>query len=244
VPGIQVTTADAYSELISHPAILNNVYVVFVNYFPYWKGIEFSHSIAAINEWHQVITTKALGKPVFVSETGYPGCGNQIGDALPSPENSISYFLNFISWARANNVTYFYFEAFDESWKAASEGPQGACWGIWDKNGTLKTGMQDVFDNKTAPDSWSGIAIPGGTGNPTIEFTSVPRYGSSKNLEGRIWHARPADNKVEVYIKVGAGWWNKPHLNSASTNIWPDGKWTRDIQQARMINMQLLLPHI
>jgi exo-beta-1,3-glucanase (GH17 family) len=41
---------------------------------------------------------------------------------------------------------YYYFEAFDESWKAAYEGPQGAHWGSWTQDGTLKPGMQAVFD--------------------------------------------------------------------------------------------------
>jgi len=118
---------------------------------------------------------------IIVSETGWPSCGNQVGDAVPSPENASFYFLNFVSWARANNVPYFYFEAFDESWKAVYEGPQGACWGIWDKDGNLKPGMQDVFDGKVMQDNWSSTAIPGSLGSPCIGFT----YTTSQYLQGR-----------------------------------------------------------
>jgi exo-beta-1,3-glucanase (GH17 family) len=229
VPAIQVTTADVYGEFLSHPAVVNTVDVVFVNYYPYWENIGVNHAVASIHGWHQLLTAKTGGKPVIVSETGWPSCGDRRGDAVPSPENASFYFLNFVSWARANNVSYFYFEAFDENWKAAYEGPQGACWGIWDKNGQLKTNMQEVFDGKVITDNWSGTAIPGGPGNATIELTFVPPYGSSLDLKGQVWHVRSADNRVVVYIKVGSGWWIKPYWDSPLTIIWPDGSWTCDI---------------
>jgi exo-beta-1,3-glucanase (GH17 family) len=150
--GIPVTTADVYSEILSHPKVVTAVDVVFVNYYPYWEGIKVDEAIAAIYGWHQQVKAAACGKTVIVSETGWPSRGNQVGNAVPSPENASTYFLNFISWARSNNIAYFYFEAFDESWKTIHEGAQGAHWGIWDKEGNMKPGMKDVFDGKTISD--------------------------------------------------------------------------------------------
>lgn len=227
-PGIPVTTADVYGEILSHPAVVAVCDVILVNYYPYWEGIKVDQAIATIHGWHQQVKTAVGSKTIIVSETGWPSGGNQVGDAVPSTENASFYFLNFVSWARANNVPYYYFEAFDESWKAAYEGPQGAHWGIWDKNGILKPGMQDVFDGNTMPDNWSGISIPGGSGNPTIEFTYVPPYGSFDNLKGQVWHVKPADYKVAVYIYVG-GWWSKPYWDRPLTTIQNDGSWTYDI---------------
>jgi hypothetical protein len=37
--------------------------------------------------------------------------------------------------------------------------------------------------------------------SPTIEFTSVPAYGSFQDLLGQVTCATPADYKVAVYIK-------------------------------------------
>lgn len=148
VPGIIVTTAEVYSVLLSHPNVVSAVDVVMVNYYPYWEGIKVDDAIAAIHSWHQRVKSMADGKQVIVSETGWPSCGNQVGKAVPLPENANTYFLNFIYWARINNVSYFYFEAFDESWKTKYEGPQGACWGIWDNEGKLKPNMKYVFDSK------------------------------------------------------------------------------------------------
>jgi hypothetical protein len=88
--------------------------------------------------------------------------------------------------------------------------------------------MQDVVDGKTMPDNWSGNSIPVGPGNPAIEFTYVPPYGSFENLKGQIWHVKPSDYKVAVYIYV-SGWWSKPYFSSDLTTIQNDGGWTCDI---------------
>jgi hypothetical protein len=165
---------------------------------------------------------------VIVSETGWPSEGNAAGGAVPSPKNAAFFFLNFVSWARAYNIDYFYFEAFDESWKAAYEGPQGAHWGVWDKDGILKPGMEAVLNGDTIADNWSNTGIPGGPGAPTIEFTHVPPLGSLEDLAGQVWHVRPSDYKVAVYIYV-SGWWTKPTFANPLTTIQVDGSWITDI---------------
>lgn len=70
--------------------------------------------------------------------------------------------------------------------------------------------------------------IPGGPGNPVIEFTYAPPYGSFQNLEGQVWHVKPSDYKVAVYIYV-AGWWTKPYWDRPLTTIQSDGSWICDI---------------
>jgi exo-beta-1,3-glucanase (GH17 family) len=228
---IPVTTADVYGFLLSHPAIIDAIDVVFVNYYPYWEGVDVNKAIARLNCWHQRMLVAAKGKQVIVSETGWPSCGDTLGCAVPSPENASFYFLNFISWARANQVSYFYFSAFDESWKAINEGPQGACWGIWDKDGNLKPGMQRVFDGDTIPNNWDKGEIPGGVGTPTIELTCVPPYGSKEFLQGQVWRVRPDDFKVAVYIYIAQlnGWWSKPTFDQKLTTINCDGSWAANI---------------
>lgn len=144
-PGIKVTTGDTYSELIDHPKVMDECDVIFYNSYPYWEGININDSINLQNSRYKNIVNKVKNKTVIVSETGWPSSGNTIGNAVPSPENAANYFNDFVSWARKNNVQYFYFEAFDETWKAINEGPQGAHWGIWDKDGNMKSGMEKAF---------------------------------------------------------------------------------------------------
>jgi len=230
VPTIPVATADTYGKLLQHPAVINACDVVLPNYYPFWEGININYAMYYLNLQHQQVVEAANCRPVIISETGWPSGGNQVGDAIPSPENARLFFMNFISWAKAENVSYLYFEAMDEPWKANTpEGPQGAHWGIFFGNGTLKPGMQDVFDGETMPDNWSSQEIVGGEGNPVIEFTYVPPLGSFENLRGQVWHVRPVENRVAVYIYVTNGWWNKPSWDYPSTITMPDGSWFSDI---------------
>ena len=66
--------------------------------------------------------------------------------------------------------------------------------------------------------------------NPAIEFTFIPPYGSSLDLEGRVRNVNPADYKVAVYIFIeGAGWWTKPYFAQPLTPILSDSSWICDI---------------
>ena len=225
---IPVAYADVYSEILDHPAVVDASDVILVNYYPYWEGIVIENAVASIHRWHEKVTRAANGKPVVVSETGWPSDGDTVGNAVASSENASRFFLNFVSWARANDVPYFYFEAFDENWKAAYEGPQGSHWGIWDKEGKLKSGMAVVFNGHTMADNWSDMGMVGGPGDPEIEFIRVPVYGSYTNLEGWVRHVNPGEFNVAVYIYVN-GWWTKPTWARPLTTIQIDGTWICDI---------------
>jgi Bacterial TSP3 repeat len=64
----------------------------------------------------------------------------------------------------------------------------------------------------------------------SVEFTSIPSYGSFNNLQGKVYGVNPASNRVAVYIYVnGAGWFTKPTCANPLTAIQPDGTWTADI---------------
>ena len=80
----------------------------------------------------------AKGKPVIITETGWPSEGDYINDAAPSKENALKYFINANNWANKQGVELYYFSSFDESWKVHHEGDVGQRWGIWDKNDQLK----------------------------------------------------------------------------------------------------------
>lgn len=142
VPGLAVTTGEVYGVLLAHPDLIAAVDVVFVNIYPYWEGVAINNAINFLDSRYQQVKAAAGGKTVMISETGWPSCGNAVGGAVPSPQNAGLYFRQFVEWARAGGVAYFYFEAFNESWKARYEGPQGSCWGIWDQEGNLKPEMQ------------------------------------------------------------------------------------------------------
>jgi len=157
LPGLPVSYADVHGALLDHPQVMAACDFIFVNYYPYWEGTHVQHAVAQLHAWHQRMREAAGNKEVVVSETGWPSGGNAVGKAVPSPENASFYFLNFVSWARANNVQYFYFAAFDEAWKAQQEGPQGAHWGLWNAQGHMKAGNREVFEDRTLGDNWSTL---------------------------------------------------------------------------------------
>jgi hypothetical protein len=80
------------------------------------------------------------------------------------------------------------------------------------------------------------LAISCGLANgqaPTITFTSVPPYGSSSALYGRVSGVTAADYVVATLIFVeGLGWYSKPYCaggNAAVTQIQADGTWATSI---------------
>ena len=228
VPDVPVTTAETYDVWIRNPELIDIVDVVSANFYSYWEGIHIDEAIAYIHSRFQLLVNEAGRKEVIVSEAGWPSDGETILQAEPTPENAAFHFLNFISWTRAEGIKYFYFEAFDEPWKAAYEGPQGAHWGIWTGNGLMKDDMKRVFDGETIDDNWTGNCFPGGSGTPEITFTYTPPIGSDNDLEGQVRHVESALYGVVVYIYVN-GWWTKPYWNDPVTTINCDGSFVTDI---------------
>ena len=219
VPAVPVSTGDTYFELINRPQLRTAVTLLLPHYYPFWEGYSIDNALGVINQWHQQLTAVAGGKTLIVGETGWLSSGKPVGNAIPSPQNAAAFFLGFTSWARSKNIEYFYFEATDESWKS-----DGAYWGVWDKNGVLKAGMQQVFDGVIAPDTWSGNDKIGGPGTPSIEFTYVPAVGSTALVAGQVKHVAPSQTHIALIDEVSQSWfWSKPYDFAPSSPILSDG---------------------
>jgi len=63
----------------------------------------------------------------------------------------------------------------------------------------------------------------------TIEFTSVPAYGSYVNLNGIVRDVDPEKFRIAAYIRVFGGWWTKPYWDAPATQIAPDGTFSVNI---------------
>ena len=138
IPGIPVGYVDAYFEFDVKPRITEVCDVVLANCYPYWEGCHIDYSLLYMKEMYNRATRAAKGKPVIISETGWPSQGTNFGAAAPSEENFIKYFINTQKWSAEDNIPVFYFSSFDESWKVGAEGDVGAYWGLWDKHERLK----------------------------------------------------------------------------------------------------------
>jgi glucan 1,3-beta-glucosidase len=138
IKNIPVGYVDAYYEFTQHPAIVELCDVVLCNCYPFWEGTSFDYALEHMKQMYQQATIAANGKPVIITETGWPSQGETLKGAAPSQNNARDYFINTQLWSANENIPVFYFSSFDESWKVGAEGTVGAYWGIWDKNEKLK----------------------------------------------------------------------------------------------------------
>lgn len=208
---IPVSTVETYGELLNRPNLMNACDVVLANYHPYWEGLHINSAVSSFESMYAKLKRASGVKTVIFSEIGWPDDGNAKGSAVPTAENAKKFFNDFIFWAQNNNIPYFYFEAFDESWKANYEGAAGSHWGIWNSKGDMKFDITSILNQ------------------PAIEFTYVPPIGSFDNLKGRTANINPDDYKIAVYIKVSGSWWIKPYADTTLAKILPDGTWSCDI---------------
>lgn len=138
VPNVPVGYVDAYYMYVNFPEIIDECDVLFANCYPFWEYCALEISVEYMKKMYELVKTHAKGKPVVISETGWPTKGESYGAAVPSYENAMRYFINTYEWANQEHVHLFYFSSFDEVWKINHEGEYGAYWGLWDKDGKFK----------------------------------------------------------------------------------------------------------
>jgi len=113
-------------------ALVREVDEVFVCIYPFHRDTPIDDAIgqleslydAAVSAVHAV----APGKRVVIAETGWPSAGGDANTPETSPENAEKYLLGVANWSNGEGIRVYYFEAFDEAWKAPPE--YEAHWGI------------------------------------------------------------------------------------------------------------------
>ena len=135
---IPVGYVDSYYQFIDRPALVAACDAILVNCYPFWEGADNKYALSYLNRMMELAQQAAKGKKVIITETGWPGIGENVEAAAPSQLNAMKYFIAVQEWAKSKNIELFYFSSFDESWKTKQEGTVGAGWGIWDKNELLK----------------------------------------------------------------------------------------------------------
>lgn len=138
VPSIPVGYVDAYYMFVNYPEIVDACDVLFANCYPFWEHCSIEIAVEYMKKMYELAVKNAKGKPVIISETGWPTKGESYGGAVPSYANAMNYFIQSVSWARNESILMFYFSSFDEIWKMSHEGEYGAYWGLWDKDGIFK----------------------------------------------------------------------------------------------------------
>jgi exo-beta-1,3-glucanase (GH17 family) len=138
LPDIPIGYVDAYFLFEQHPRVTQACDVVLANCYPFWEGCPRDEAVPYMQTMYARARAAAPGKPVIISETGWPDRGTAFLAATPSVDGAMRYFIETQQWAREHDVPVFYFAAFDEAWKVAAEGDVGAYWGLWNQDGQHK----------------------------------------------------------------------------------------------------------
>ena len=138
LPDTTVGYVDAYYEFSVRPNITAACDVILANCYPYWEGCHIDYSLMHAKQMYYQALHAGQGKKVIITETGWPSQGTGTGDAQPSMDNALRYFLNIQQWSAQEDIEVFYFSSFDEAWKVGAEGDVCAYWGLWDAQENLK----------------------------------------------------------------------------------------------------------
>ncbi|KAI9593734.1 glycoside hydrolase superfamily [Syncephalis fuscata] len=135
---VPVTTAEplpTYSE-----ALVNAVDIILPNLHPYFDGVAIQGAVNKVIELMDIVKKRdhTGRKPIVIGEVGWPFQGKKNQNAVPSPENARQFINAFAKTAAAKNIGYFYFEAFDATWKAPGEFGVEQSWGIYSADRTTK----------------------------------------------------------------------------------------------------------
>ena len=76
---------------------------------------------------------------IAILEAGWATIANEFGDRANQPNQKL-YYNALKQWAELNNITVFFFEAFDEPWKGNDDAPNAAekNWGVYYEDRTPK----------------------------------------------------------------------------------------------------------
>jgi len=150
--GIPVTHVDAIGATDPRWGNIRAVQDIYMyNYFPFWMGTPVQGALpATIGAYNDIKANYAQGKPTWIGEVGWPTGGYNVNQAMATENDAGVYFRDFVCWANANNIPYFYYEAFDEPWKnpaVGQTGPIEANFGIYYYNNSAKSFSNSVQCN-------------------------------------------------------------------------------------------------
>ncbi|MDA7936295.1 glycosyl hydrolase family 17 protein [bacterium] len=142
-----VTVADNYDWWAKHGAKLAaELDFVSVHIYPVWeeKGIDEGISFGTEN---MEAVRKALPKSkLVITEAGWATTASEFGERAGEKQQQ-RYYQELMAWTKQRNITTFFFEAFDESWKGDPNNPAGAekHWGIFTEERQPKFVMKSLY---------------------------------------------------------------------------------------------------
>ncbi|MEQ8769082.1 MAG: glycosyl hydrolase family 17 protein [Phycisphaerales bacterium] len=148
-----VTVADNYDWWARHgERLAKELDFVSVHIYPVWenKGIDegLGYGVENMRRVREALPDATL----VITEAGWATTASEFGERA-SEAHQQRYYRELDAWARDMNITTFFFEAFDESWKGDPNNPMGAekHWGLFFEDRTPKRAVRQWSDEQRAP---------------------------------------------------------------------------------------------
>jgi len=127
-----VSTAEPWHVWLKYPQLADHVDYLAVHMLPYWEKVPLDFAIEFIVGKMNKLREAFPGKPIVITEVGWPSNGRARGAAVASKLNEATFLRRFLERASKEKYTYYVMEAFDQPWKQDTEGAVGAYWGVYD----------------------------------------------------------------------------------------------------------------
>ncbi|MBF0154782.1 MAG: glycosyltransferase [Magnetococcales bacterium] len=142
IPNIPVSTAEPWHIWVKYPQLVEHVDYIAAHFLPYWEGISLEAGVDHVYATRQILANTFPGKSIFMAEVGWPSNARVRMEAAASRAYEALFLRRFLARAEKNHDDYNLMEAFDQTWKVATEGSIGAYWGIWDVDRELKIALR------------------------------------------------------------------------------------------------------
>ncbi|MBF0426394.1 MAG: glycosyltransferase, partial [Magnetococcales bacterium] len=142
IPGVPVSTAEPWHIWVKYPQLVKHVDFIAGHFLPYWEGIAVDAAVDHVYATRQILADAYPGKPIFMAEVGWPSNARIRKNATASKAEEALFLRRFLARAEKNHDDYDLMEAFDQTWKVATEGSVGAYWGIWDVDRQVKFALE------------------------------------------------------------------------------------------------------
>lgn len=143
--GRLLTVAENYEWWAAEGATLaKELDFISIHIYPVWEGKDIDEAMPYSIENIQKVRNALPESRIVISEAGWASVASEFGDRASEVKQK-QYFDELMAWAKENNVTTFFFEAFDEDWKGDPNNPMGAekHWGLF----TVDRQAKEVMKN-------------------------------------------------------------------------------------------------
>lgn len=143
--------------------LVEHVDFILLHAYPMWGRENIDTALSSTIKHYESVRQAHPGKTIVFGEVGWASftVGDQHAPRAGDEKKQKRYFEEISAWAKANGVTTFFFEAFDEPWKGT--GTEGH-WGLFSAERKAKLAMQD----------WYPELMPAGPTSPSYDTPTAP----------------------------------------------------------------------